>query len=301
MKTKGFTLIEILLVVAAIGILAGIVILAINPTKQLADTRDAQRRSDIRAILDAMYQYSIHHNGDFPVAIPTEETPICQNETLAINNLNPALFMASVNSFNGSLTIRTTCLPNETLADAGDVNPVRSELCAQTGTWNIMEMDGNKKLSGSGYGCKVENQLRNEGFGHRVCKATPTPEPVIEVVATPEEVPVVTLTPPQEETTNSPQEINITEEENGSSEEAGGSSGVDPTEYANTFMAQSRSGNCVDLSLLAENEEYIVSLPNDPTSSDENTIGYSIYRSSTNRITVTAPHAEQIQDLRITR
>lgn len=74
MKTKtknksGFTLLEILLVVAAIAILAGIVIIAINPTKQLGDTRNSQRSVDVNTILNAVYQYALDNNGVLPATI----------------------------------------------------------------------------------------------------------------------------------------------------------------------------------------------------------------------------------------
>lgn len=75
---KGFTLIEILLVVAAIAVLAGIVILAINPNKQLGDTRNAQRKADVSTILNAVYQYTIDNNGTLPVSISTTPTPVCK-------------------------------------------------------------------------------------------------------------------------------------------------------------------------------------------------------------------------------
>lgn len=77
MNKKGFTLLEILLVVALIAILAGIVILAINPTKQLGDTRNAKRRADVNTILNAVYQYSIDNNGTIPPGIITTSTEIC--------------------------------------------------------------------------------------------------------------------------------------------------------------------------------------------------------------------------------
>ena len=80
--SRAFTLLEILLVVGIIAILAGIVIIAINPAKQLADTRNAERRSDIRELNSAMQQYYID-NGRFPTSTPTTLTEICDTGATA--------------------------------------------------------------------------------------------------------------------------------------------------------------------------------------------------------------------------
>jgi len=77
-KVGGFTLIEILLVVGIIAILAAIVIIAVNPTKQLADARNAQRRVDVNTILNAVYQYTVDNNGVIPATITASASAICK-------------------------------------------------------------------------------------------------------------------------------------------------------------------------------------------------------------------------------
>jgi prepilin-type N-terminal cleavage/methylation domain-containing protein len=78
-RYKGFTLLEILLVIAAIGILAAIVLIAINPSKQIASARNATRQSDINTLNKAIEQASIENGGQYNSIITglSQPTEIC--------------------------------------------------------------------------------------------------------------------------------------------------------------------------------------------------------------------------------
>jgi prepilin-type N-terminal cleavage/methylation domain-containing protein len=100
MKKSGFTLIELLVVIGIIAILASVVLVAINPGRQFAQARDTQRRSDIYSLTNAIYQFSVEHNGKMP---DTDADPV-------------------VNSFPTTATCIGSSAPCFNLGAAGDAD-----------------------------------------------------------------------------------------------------------------------------------------------------------------------------------
>jgi prepilin-type N-terminal cleavage/methylation domain-containing protein len=70
-KTKGFTLMEVIIVVAIIAILASAVLVALNPAKNLRDARNATRWSQMNAIANSVYSYVIENEGIYPPCLST--------------------------------------------------------------------------------------------------------------------------------------------------------------------------------------------------------------------------------------
>lgn len=66
---KGFTLVELILVVAIIIIIFVSIVLILDPETRLAQTRNAARWEETRAIAEAVLKYQTDNNGNLPAGI----------------------------------------------------------------------------------------------------------------------------------------------------------------------------------------------------------------------------------------
>lgn len=68
-KNGGFTLVELLLVIAIIAILIIIVFVALDPVQRFQDTRKARRSTDVETILTALHLYINDNAGALPSGV----------------------------------------------------------------------------------------------------------------------------------------------------------------------------------------------------------------------------------------
>ncbi len=75
-QKKGFTLLEVLLVLALVGLLLAITLVTFDPIGQIAEARNNQRNTDILRIESALTQYRLQE-GSYPTGITRNHQEIC--------------------------------------------------------------------------------------------------------------------------------------------------------------------------------------------------------------------------------
>lgn len=106
----GFTIVEILVVIAVLAVLMVITLIAINPSDQLAKSRNTKRAAGVEALANAIQQYTTDQRGILPNGITTTAQPISSSAVDLCELLTPEYIVAlPQDPENGDRVMNTEC------------------------------------------------------------------------------------------------------------------------------------------------------------------------------------------------
>lgn len=71
---QGFTLVELLIVIAVIAILASVAFVAIDPATRINEAQNSERWSAVNAIMDAFLEYTVDNDGSYVTGVAADGT-----------------------------------------------------------------------------------------------------------------------------------------------------------------------------------------------------------------------------------
>lgn len=83
---RGFTLVELLIVIGILAVLLAIVLIAVNPQQQFREANNTARKADVNAILNAISSYAADNEGQLPAGITSTDKTV--TSTAGATNLD---------------------------------------------------------------------------------------------------------------------------------------------------------------------------------------------------------------------
>lgn len=142
-KQSGFTLVELLIVIALIAIIAAVAFVALDPLKRFQDTRDARRLSDITALATAIKVAQVDNGGKYTYPI----NGVTNNEVYMISN-GTSTGCTAYNANCITAVTQDNCLNLEYLVTAGyladvPISPNGDQVWATSSVGYTLEKTGN--------------------------------------------------------------------------------------------------------------------------------------------------------------